>query len=432
MYKEARRSPGHEGKSQLEAAYFRLLKDELLLALGCTEPIAIAYASARCRRLLGQEPENITIACSGNIIKNVKSVIIPTTGNMRGIETAAILGAVAGDDSLGMEVLSKVTAEDVERTARLKEAGLCKAEHLESASNLHIIVRQQAGEYCAMVEVANQHLNVIREEINGFVMVHEKRNPSQEQPEGWMTMRGILQFANDAPITELKEALWVQMENNLAIAKEGLRGRYGAQVGKTMLWQGDQSPRALAIAHAAAGSDARMGGCAMPVVVNSGSGNQGMTVSLPVVVYAQAIGMSEEKMFRALAFSNLLALYQKSLIGKLSAYCGVVSAGCASVAAIAYLEDADFSVIEGTIINMLGTIAGMVCDGAKASCAAKIVAALQTGFMAYDMAQAGHVFHSGDGLIKQDADHTIYAVGRMGKEGMRSTDTEILRIMMQP
>lgn len=414
--------------------YLALLQAELLPALGCTEPIAIAFAAARCRRLLGQMPEGMTVQCSGNIIKNVKSVVIPGSGGMRGIETAAILGAVAGDDTRGLEVLAAATPQHARRAAKLRETGLCAVDLLEGAETLHIVVHQQGGGHSALVEVAGGHQTVVREERDGAVLTDRARqapSPTANGQQSPMTLDGILRFAEETPLPPLQAVLQDQLDYNLSIAGEGLSGSYGAQVGRVVMEGGPQNPRTLAIAHAAAGSDARMNGCAMPVVVNSGSGNQGMTVSLPVVVYARAVGAGQNAAYRALALSNLLALYQKSYIGKLSAYCGVVSAACGSVAGIAFLEGAGRAVIEGTVINMLGTISGMVCDGAKASCAAKIAAALQTGFLAYDMAKAGHVFQNGDGLTKNGADATIRAVGRMGREGMRGTDTEILRIMLE-
>lgn len=412
--------------------YLDLLRRELVPALGCTEPIAIAYGAALARRLLGSFPERMTVSCSGNIIKNVKGVVIPTTGDLRGIDTSALLGALAGDPELEMEVLSRVGPEDVERVRALRQTGLCQVKALSGPACLHIIVEAEGNGHTALVEILDGHTNVVLEQRDGVPVFQGERagvrraNARRQE----MTVADIYEFARTVPLEELEAVLRRQVECNLTIAEEGLRGEYGVRVGKTLLAGGGGSARRKAIAYAAAGSDARMSGCVLPVVVNSGSGNQGMTVSLPVIVYARELGLEEERLYRALALSNLTAIYQKSFIGELSAYCGVVSAACGSAAGLAYLCGEGLEVISNTIVNTIANVSGMVCDGAKPSCAAKIATAVEAGFLGLDMAREGRVFQAGEGLVQRDVDATIAAFGRMGRDGMRSTDEEILNIMV--
>lgn len=418
--------------TQLHQDYLEALRRELVPALGCTEPIAIAYAAARARALLGCFPEHMTVSCSGNIIKNVKGVIVPTTGDLRGIDTSALLGALAGDPERKMEVLSTVKPEDVERVRALRGTGVCTVKPLLGTANLHIIVEVEGEGHTALVEIVDAHTNIVREERDGEVLFRAEGSAVQKEQarRQQMTVSQIYDFACTAPLEELKAVLKDQVEYNLTIAEEGLRRDYGVGVGRTLLSGGEQDARRKAVAYAAAGSDARMSGCVLPVVVNSGSGNQGMTVSLPVIVYAREMGMEEERLYRALALSNLVAIYQKSFLGELSAYCGVVSAACGSAAGLAYLCGEGLEVISDTIINTIANVSGMVCDGAKPSCAAKIATAVEAGFLGLDMARRGHVFHEGEGLVQRDVDATIAAFGRMGREGMRSTDREILSIMV--
>lgn len=418
---------------ELSAQYVALLRRELIPALGCTEPIAIAYAAARARRLLGCMPTSMTVHCSGNIIKNVKSVIVPTTNGLRGIDTSAILGALAGDPELGMEVLRNVTPEQVEQVRQLRDTGMCKILPLKSTANLHILLEVSGGGHDALVEIRDAHTNVIREERDGVVvtgMASGGASPTgSETSLCYLSIENIYWFAKTVDLSEIEPILEKQLDYNMAIAQEGLRGEWGAQVGKTLLASGDSLANRAA-AYAAAGSDARMGGCVLPVIINSGSGNQGMTVSLPVIVFAQEKGLSREETLRALALSNLVALFQKSFIGKLSAYCGAVSAACGSAAGIAYLCGDSLEVIEDTVVNTIANVSGMVCDGAKSSCAAKIATAVQAGFLGHEMAIRGHAFRNGEGLVKSDADKTVEVFGRMAREGMRTTDEEILRLMV--
>ena len=418
---------------ELSAQYVALLRRELIPALGCTEPIAIAYAAARARRLLGCMPTSMTVHCSGNIIKNVKSVIVPTTNGLRGIDTSAILGALAGDPELGMEVLRNIKPEQVEHVRQLRDTGMCKILPLKSTANLHILLEVSGNGHSALVEIRDAHTNVIREERDGMVVTGTASGcaspTGSEQGYCDLSIENIYWFAKTVNLSEIEPILEKQLDYNMAIAQEGLRGEWGAQVGKTLLASGDSLANRAA-AYAAAGSDARMGGCVLPVIINSGSGNQGMTVSLPVIVFAQEKGLSREEILRALALSNLVALFQKSFIGKLSAYCGAVSAACGSAAGIAYLCGDSLEVIEDTVVNTIANVSGMVCDGAKSSCAAKIATAVQAGFLGHEMAIRGHAFRNGEGLVKSDADKTVEVFGRMAREGMRTTDEEILRLMV--
>ncbi len=419
--------------------YLALLSRELVPALGCTEPIAIAYAGALARKILGEFPTKVTVRCSGNIIKNVKSVIVPTTGDQRGIEVSALLGVVAGNADLGMEVLQEVSSSQVEQVKRLRETGICSVEPLYGCANLHIIMELETEDHSALVEIRDAHTNVVQALQDGepiSAVINEREDvPAAASASCDMCLPEIYEFACTAPMERLAPVLEPQIKYNTAIAEQGLTGHWGAEVGRTLMEgiQDDHSHAALArraAAHAAAGSDARMGGCVLPVVINSGSGNQGLTVSLPVIVYAEESGADREQLLRALAFSNLVALYQKSYIGKLSAYCGAVSAGCGCAAGIAFLHGDSLEVIEDTITNTIANASGMICDGAKSSCAAKIATAVEAGFLGHDMAVRGRVFRDGEGLVGCDADHTIAAFGRMAREGMRATDEEILDLMV--
>ena len=378
-------------------------------------------------------PTSMTVHCSGNIIINVKSVIVPTTNGLRGIDTSAILGALAGDPELGMEVLRNIKPEQVEHVRQLRDTGMCKILPLKSTANLHILLEVSGNGHSALVEIRDAHTNIIREERDGMVvtgMASGCASPTgSEQGYCDLSIENIYWFAKTVNLSEIEPILEKQLDYNMAIAQEGLRGEWGAQVGKTLLASGDSLANRAA-AYAAAGSDARMGGCVLPVIINSGSGNQGMTVSLPVIVFAQEKGLSREEILRALALSNLVALFQKSFIGKLSAYCGAVCAACGSAAGIAYLCGDSLEVIEDTVVNTIANVSGMVCDGAKSSCAAKIATAVQAGFLGHEMAIRGHAFRNGEGLVKSDADKTVEVFGRMAREGMRTTDEEILRLMV--
>ena len=415
--------------------YLRILREELVPALGCTEPIAIALASAKAREALGCMPEKITAACSGNIIKNAKGVIVPTTGNMKGIDTSAVLGAVAGDPALGLEVLSKVGPDDLKKTRELLAEGICKEELLDTTAKLHILITMEGEGHTALAEIRDEHTNVIRIERDGETL-YKKEEPApaavveEHSDLDELDLADILDFANTVDLTEIKPVLARQVEYNVRIAREGMTHAYGGRVGATLLRHYGEDVRIRARAMAAAGSDARMGGCVLPVVINSGSGNQGITCSVPIVVYAKYLGATEETMYRALIVSNLVALLQKRGIGRLSAFCGAVCAACGSGAGITYLHGGDYDTIGRTITNTLANVSGIVCDGAKGSCAAKIAASVDAAILAHEMSMDGNTFGAGEGLVKESVEQTIASIGRMAAEGMRETDTEILRIMI--
>lgn len=436
---------GHMLSKKTYDAYILILKSELVPALGCTEPIAVAYAAARATELLGRRPERVEMRCSGNIIKNVKSVTVPNTGGMKGLAAAAVAGIVGGEASRGLQVLESVRESQYPEIQRLVESGLCAVSLAEGVENLYIAAHVAAGEDSAEVRIEGSHTNITYAARNGVEVGEEDASGSTSAasaaPGGAMdrrlheamellNVRDILTFAGEVIIGDIDEVISEQIRMNTAIADEGLAHHYGVDVGKTLLKNRGDDLRTRAKARAAAGSDARMSGCSMPVVINSGSGNQGMTVSLPVVEYAKELGSSRDKLYRALVLSNLVAIHQKALIGKLSAYCGAVSAACGSGAGITYLCGGGYEEIAATITNTIANIGGMVCDGAKPSCAAKIASAVDAAIMAHDMAAEGKVFGPGEGLVRGDVEGTIDNIGRMGKVGMKETDVEILNMMI--
>lgn len=412
--------------------YYAILKEELVPALGCTEPIAIAFASARARKLLGVCPDRIEVLCSGNIIKNAKSVTVPNSGGLKGISTSAILGAIGGNSDIYLEVLSTVTeAHRIKCRALLDVADYCSVRLLNEGINLHLRITVSNKDHKAIVEIANEHSNIIYEELDGEVLFKKDLETNFSKDRIFMNVQDILTFAEEMDINLVKDILDPQIECNTRIAKEGLTNDYGAQVGKTLLavYGNDIKTRAKAIA--AAGSDARMSGCVLPVIINSGSGNQGMTVSLPVIEYAKELNVSQETLYRALVISNLIAIHQKTTLGRLSAYCGAVSAACGSASAITYLYGGDYDAITRTITNTLANVSGIVCDGAKPSCAAKIASAIDAGLMGHFMSINNNSFLSGDGLVKKNVEKTIESFGKMGRDGMKATDIEILKIMIE-
>ncbi len=416
--------------------YLNILKEELIPALGCTEPIAIALAAAKAREVLGELPDKIIAGCSGNIIKNVKGVIVPTTGNMRGIEASAILGAVGGDAGKQLEVLADIRPEHIEKTRELLKAGICRVEIIHGSANLDIVMTVQKGANSALVEIRDKHTNIIRIEKNGEVIFSKDcgMDPSPVsslENRAKMNIEDIYDFANSVDIEDIKGLLDTQIDYNTRIAEEGLKNNYGANVGSTLINCYGNDINTIAKAYPAAGSDARMSGCVLPVVINSGSGNQGMAVSLPIIKYAQHLNAPGEKLYRALVLGNLTAIHQKTGIGSLSAYCGAVSAACGSGVGIAYLYDAGIEVIQRTIVNTLANVSGIVCDGAKPSCAAKIASSVDAALLGYNMAVNGQFFRSGEGLVKDTVEDTIRSIGRLGREGMKETDTEILKIMVE-
>lgn len=412
--------------------YINLLKKELIPALGCTEPIAIAYASAKAREILGVFPEKITVECSGNIIKNVKAVIVPTTNNLKGIEASAILGAVGGNADKKLEVLSDVKPKDVEKTRELLQTDICRVKLKKGVENLYINITAQNGSDTASIEIVDTHTNIVEIKKNNVSILNCNYNDTEkvDLEINNFNVDSIYEFANTVVITDVKDVIETQINYNTKIANEGMQNSYGANVGKVLINNSFTDIKTVAKAYCAAGSDARMAGCTLPVIINSGSGNQGITVSLPVIKYAKHLEVSTEKMIRALVFSNLLALYQKSGIGKLSAYCGAVSAACGAGAGISYLYDLPLETIKMTIKNVLGNISGIVCDGAKSSCAAKIASSVDAAIMGHEMAMSGQVYSNGEGLNFEDVDRTIENVSRLAKDGMKETDVQILEIML--
>lgn len=414
--------------------YVSILKEELLPAMGCTEPIAIAYAAAKARELLGELPEKIDILVSGNIIKNVKSVVVPNTGGLRGIEAAAAAGTAAGDASKQLEVISEVSEEEKEKIREyLKECPIAVG-LADSPYIFDIYITAYKGEHYSQVQILDHHTNIVFLKKDENILLKKDTEGAIKQSltdRGFMTVEGILDFADSVEIEDVKEVLDRQIAFNCAIAEEGMRGNYGANIGKVLLKEYGDNIKTRAKAKAAAGSDARMNGCSLPVVINSGSGNQGITVSVPVIEYAKELNVSQEKMYRALVVSNLVAIHQKTGIGRLSAYCGAVSAGCGSGAGIAYLYGGGLCEISHTLVNSLAIVSGIICDGAKASCAAKIASAVDAGILGYYMFINGQEFKSGDGIVTKGVENTIHNVGLLAKDGMKETDKEIIKIMIE-
>lgn len=418
--------------------YVNILHEELVPAMGCTEPIAIAYAAAVARQTLGRLAQRMEVEASGNIIKNVKSVFVPNTGGLRGIPAAAAAGMVAGDPALELEVLSSI-GEGEQAAIRQYLADTPIAVKLaDSPFIFDIAIRAWAGEDSALVRIVNYHTNIVRVERNGQVLKEVEAQAAAEEgltDKSVLTVEGILEFAREAALADVEEAVGRQVRYNTAIAQEGLRGDYGANIGKVLLATYGDDVKIRAKAMAAAGSDARMNGCGLPVVIVSGSGNQGLTASLPVVEYAKELGADWETTLRAVLVSDLITIHLKAEIGRLSAYCGAVSAGCGSGAGIAWLygrekePQALLKDVSHTIVNALAVDSGIVCDGAKASCAAKIASAVDAGLLGFYMYQNGQQFRGGDGIISKGVEETIRNIGLLATQGMRETDREILDIM---
>ena len=414
-------------------AYVRLLTRELVPAMGCTEPIAVAYAAASAARELGCLPEKVDICVSANIIKNVKSVIVPNTGGLHGLEAAAAAGIVAGDPERQLLVISAITElQRAEIGEYLKKADFTVRES-DSGALFDIFITLQCGGHEAACRIAGDHTNIVRIERDGETVYN--RNVDRDAPElsadrGMLTVERITQFADMLNISDVKDVFDRQIECNMAIAEEGLAASYGARIGQVILATRENDVITRAKAYAAAASDARMGGCEKPVIINSGSGNQGITASVPVVIYARELGVSDEMLYRALAVSNLVTLHLKSGIGPLSAYCGVISAGCGAAAGITYLYGGKFREVAHTVVNALAINSGVICDGAKASCAAKIASAVEAGILGMQMFREGTQFHDGDGIVSKGVENTIRNVNRLAVDGMRKTDSEIIKIML--
>lgn len=415
------------------AAIIAVLRKELIPAMGCTEPIAIAYAAARARDILGRMPESVEVGVSGSIIKNVKSVIVPNTGHLKGIEAAVSAGIAGGKAEKKLQVIAQVTPEQIEAMHAFMKNVPIRVEHLENGFVFEIAITVRAGADSASVRIVTEHTNIVHEEKNGVALMDKPivvDIDNDGDDSNVLTMESIWDFATTADMADVAEILDRQIECNMAIAEEGLRNSYGANIGKVLMKTYGDRVENVAKATAAAGSDARMNGCEMPVIINSGSGNQGMTASVPVVVYARHLGAAKEKLYRALCISNLTAIHQKSRIGRLSAYCGAVNAGAGAGCGIAYLLGGDFRTIAHTLVNALAIVSGIVCDGAKASCAAKIAAAVDAGLLGYHMFMEGQQFRAGDGIVGKGVEASIANVGRLGKQGMKQTNDEIIDIMI--
>ena len=416
--------------------YQTILREELLVAMGCTEPISIAYAAAILRKALGDRPEKINAELSGNIIKNVKSVIVPATGGLHGIEAAISAGIVAAAPEKKLEVLSVLTAQRQKEVAVFRNECDFTVSEMETIHPFDLRLTGFAGTSTAAVRIQKNHTNVILVERDGTDITIEYLT-AQEKEEDIRTDRSVLNvqdivtFAETVDLQEVRPLLLRQIEMNMAIAEEGLRNDWGASIGKVLYHDGQASLRDRARAYAAAGSDARMSGCEMPVAIISGSGNQGMTASIPVVVYAREMGVDEDTMLRALLVSDLMTIHQKTGIGCLSAYCGAISAGCGAGCGICYLNGGRFYEIAHTLVNAVAILSGTICDGAKPSCAAKIAMAVEAGIMGYEMMRADKQFYGGDGIITKGVENTIRNIGRLARDGMTETDKQIIKIMLQ-
>ena len=420
--------------AEIKKAYTSILREELIPATGCTEPIALAYAAARLREILGSEPERIRAEISGNIIKNVKSVVVPNTGGRKGISAAIAAGVTAGDAGKRLQVIAGIPAEKHRDIAAYAENTPIDIICSDTARMLDILLVGRSGEHTALVHIANSHINIVREERDGRVLLERPVTDSAEDhltDKHTLNVADILEFADTTDLEEIGPLLEQQIACNTAIAEEGLRKPWGASIGSILLADYAGDIKTEAKAWAAAGSDARMSGCEMPVVILSGSGNQGITASVPVVRYAGYLGADREKLYRALLVSDLVTIHQKSGIGRLSAYCGAVSAGVGAGAGIAYLLDGSYEAIAHTIVNAVAIISGTICDGAKPSCAAKIAASVDAGILGYHMYKNRQEFKSGDGIVTKGVDNTIANIGVLAQQGMRETDRTILSIMTE-
>ena len=423
-----------ERSSRVYQTYVEILRRELVSAMGCTEPIALAYCAAVARKTLDCLPDRITVEASGNIIKNVKSVVVPNTGRRRGIATAAAIGVLAGNAEAGLEVLAHVDEAVKDQLGDYLQKTPIEIRPLDSEHLLDMIVTVYRGESSARVRIAGEHTNIVLIERDGAVLMQKEAASDDDQAQKpdytLLTVEDIWSFACTCDLEDVRALLDRQIEYNTAIAREGLEKDYGANIGKVLLTTGNDL-RTRAKAWAAAGSDARMNGSEMPVVICSGSGNQGITASVPVIVFAEGLGVDREKLYRALLLSNLITLRAKAGIGRLSAYCGAVSAGAGAGAGIAYLQGGGLREISHTIVNTLAITSGIVCDGAKSSCAAKIATAVETGIFGYEMYRNGQQFYAGDGLVVKGVEHSIENFARLARMGMRETDQEIIRMMTE-
>ena len=422
-----------ERDSILYQQYISILKEELRPAMGCTEPIALAYAGAMARQLLGTVPEKVLVAVSGNIIKNVKSVVVPNTGGLRGIAAAVGAGIVAGDPDKELQVISQVTLEQQTQLRQFMDTVSFTIVPSDSSLVFDIDITVSRGDDSARVRIVNHHTNVVYQRRNDEVLLELPITEASEDhltDKSCLSIEKIVEFADSVYIEDVREYVLKQIEYNMDIAKAGLEGNWGANIGSVILRRQGGALEKRACAWAAAGSDARMSGCEKPVIIISGSGNQGITASVPVAVVAQEMNASEEELIRAVVVSDLVTIHQKTGIGRLSAYCGAISAGCGAGAGIAYLRGGRFHAVAHTVVNAIAILSGTICDGAKPSCAAKIAAAVDAGILGYDMYLENQQFYGGDGIVTKGVDKTVINVGRLAREGMKETDKTILEIML--
>ncbi|MBQ4641847.1 MAG: serine dehydratase subunit alpha family protein [Oscillospiraceae bacterium] len=419
--------------SAIYQAYTQILHRELVPAMGCTEPIAVAYAAAVAARELGQLPEKVEITVSANIIKNVKSVIVPNTGGLHGLEAAAAAGILAGDPDKKLLVISQVTdAQKAQIKAYLQEALFCVKES-PSEALFDIVIRLERSGHSSLCRISGGHTNIVKVVRDREILLEKTVELSQPEVHSdldLLNIESIVEYADCVVIADVEQPLSQQIRCNMAIAQEGLDRDYGARVGQVLLGSREHDTITRAKAYAAAASDARMGGCELPVVINSGSGNQGITASVPVVIYARDMGATDEQLYRALVVSNLVTLHLKSGIGPLSAYCGAISAGCGAAAGITYLQGGKFREVAHTVVNAIAINSGVICDGAKASCAAKIASAVEAGILGMEMFRRGSQFVDGDGIVSKGVENTIRNICQLASEGMRHTDAEIIKIML--
>ena len=414
-------------------AYVRLLERELVPAMGCTEPIAVAYAAAVAARELGVPAETVDICVSVNIIKNVKGVIVPNTGGLHGLEAAAAAGIVAGDPDRKLLVISQVTQQQQKQIAEYLQQAAFTVRQSETGALFDICITLTGGGHRAVCRIAEEHANIVWIQRDGETVYSRNLDSKFSETtadKDLLTVEHIVEFADVLNISDVKEIFDRQISCNMDIAEEGLRNNYGARIGQVLLKSRENGVITRAKAYAAAASDARMGGCEKPVIINSGSGNQGITASVPVVIYARELGVAEDMLYRGLAVSNLVTLHLKSGIGSLSAYCGAISTGCGAAAGIAYLYGGKFREVAHTVVNALAINSGVICDGAKASCAAKIASAVEAGILGMQMFHQGSQFYGGDGIVSKGVEKTIGNVSRLASEGMRKTDAEIIKIML--
>ena len=413
--------------------YVNILKEELRPAMGCTEPIALAYAGAKARQVLGAIPDKVRLFVSGNIIKNVKSVVVPNTGGQHGMAAALCAGIIAGDADKQLQVISSVPKEQHAAIRAYMDRIDLDIQPAYSELVFDIDLFEYAGGDCVRLRIANHHTNIVLIEKNGQVLLELPVGESSEDQltdKSCLTIEKIVEFADCLDVEDIRECVGEQIRCNMEIAREGLEGNWGANIGTVILRRQGSSVDKRASAYAAAGSDARMSGCEKPVMIVSGSGNQGITASVPVVVHAQELGATQEQTLKAVALSNLVTIHQKAGIGRLSAYCGAISAGCGAGAGIAYLHGGDAHAVAHTVVNAIAILSGTICDGAKPSCAAKIASAVDAGILGYHMYLENQQFYGGDGIVTKGVDNTVYNVGKLAREGMRETDRTILEIML--